>query len=183
MPHWEEKISSETLFEGKVIRLTVDTVELENGNTSTREIVHHNGGAGIVALNEKGEVALVRQFRYAVGRELVEIPAGKVEPGENPLHTAQRELEEETGYKAAHFKEFGQALPTVGYCTETIYIYLAWGLTFTQQHLDADEFVDVFWLPLADAVRMVLDGQITDSKTVSGLLRAKLLQDEGKLPG
>lgn len=181
MPHTEKQINSQSVFEGKIIRVTVDEVTLENGATSKREVVHHNGGAGIVALNEKGEIALVRQYRYALGKELVEIPAGKIEKGEDPMHTAMRELEEEAGCTASRFTPFGQVIPTCGYCTEIIYLYLATCLAQSKQNLDADEFVDIFWMPLPQAAQLVLDGEITDSKTVSGILRAKALLDAGKL--
>lgn len=181
MPHTEKKIKSEELFSGRVIRVTLDTVELENGALSTREVVHHGGGAGIVALNEKGEIALVRQYRYALGQELVEIPAGKIEKGEEPRATAVRELEEEAGCVAQHFEAFGSVIPTCGYCTEIIYLFLATGLSKTRQNLDADEFVDVFWMPLQDAASLVMQGDITDSKTVSGILRAKAMADAGTL--
>lgn len=177
----EKKLSAQPIFDGHVIRVTVDTVELENGKTSIREVVHHNGGAGIVALNNKGEVALVRQFRYALGQELIEIPAGKIEEGEPSFKTAVRELEEETALLADNWQEFGSIIPTCGYCTEVIHLFLATGLHTGKQNLDEDEFVDVFWLPLEEAVQKVLDGEITDSKTVSGLLRAKMHIDSGKL--
>lgn len=183
MPHREEKISSEELFKGKVVRLTLDKVRLENGREATREVVHHGGGAGIVALREDGKVALVRQFRYALGQELIELPAGKIEPGEPPRETALRELEEEVGCTAAHWMDFGSVIPTCGYCTEVIHLFLAWGLKTTCQRLDEDEFVTVFWADLDEAVGWVEDGTITDSKTVAGLLKAKRLQEKGELPG
>ena len=173
-PLVEETITSEELFKGRIISVRRDTVRLPNGHTSTREVVHHNGGAGIVALNDKGEVALVRQFRYAVGQVLYEIPAGKIEPGEPPIETARRELGEEAGLTADSLTEFGQIIPTCGYCDEIIYLFLATGLHETHQNLDEDEFVEPLWLPLAEAKQMVLNGEITDSKTVVGLLRACL---------
>ena len=181
MPYSEEKLSSDTIFEGRVFTITQDEVRLMNGLAATREVVHHNGGAAIVALNEAGEVALVRQYRYAVGREMTEIPAGKIEPGEDPRQTALRELGEEAGLTADNFVAFGRVIPTCAYCTEVIYLYLATGLHQTQQHLDDDEFLDVFWLPLNEVVEMVMDGHITDSKTVSGILRAKHLLQMGQL--
>jgi ADP-ribose pyrophosphatase len=145
-------------------------------------VVHHGGGAGILALNEKGEVALVRQYRYALGREMVEIPAGKVEPWEPPWETAGRELEEECGITADSLVEFGQVVPTCGYCTEIIYLYLATSLHQTgAQNLDEDEFVDVLWLPLNEAAAIVMDGRIDDSKTAVALLKAKALRDAGQL--
>lgn len=181
MPYTEKQLSSEKIFEGKVFDITKDEIQLVNGNTALREVVHHNGGASVVAINEKGEVALVRQFRYAAGREMVEIPAGKIEPGEDPKNTAIRELEEEAGVKAEKITDFGQVLPTCAYCTEIIYIYLATGLTPAKQNLDEDEFLDVFWLQLEEAVEMVMDGRIDDAKTVSGLLRAWKLRQSGEI--
>lgn len=182
MAHEEIQLSSREIFNGKVIRLTEDIVRTEAGSEAKREVVHHNGGAAIVALDGKGRVALVRQFRYAAGRELVELPAGKVEAGEAPRSTAVRELEEEVGYVADHWHDFGSIIPTCAYDTEVIYLYFATGLRETAQHLDEDEFLSVFWMDLDDAVAQVLSNEITDGKTVAGLLRAKLLKDSGKLP-
>lgn len=179
--HNENCVSSKTIFEGKVITLTLDEARLENGAIATREVVHHGGGAAVVALDCEAKVALVRQFRYAVGQELVELPAGKIEAGEDPRQTALRELGEEAGLTASRFEDFGSVLPTCAYCTEVIYIFLATGLSPVERNLDEDEFVDVFWLPLNEAVEMVMDGRITDSKTCSGLLRAKIMLDEGKI--
>lgn len=179
--HIEKQLSTETVFSGKVFDITLDQIRLENGDVTRREVVHHNGGAGVVALNSKGEVALVRQYRYAVGREMVEIPAGKIEKGEAPRTCAIRELEEEAGCRAASVVDFGQVVPTCAYCTEVIYLFLATGLTKTAQHLDLDEFLDVFWLPLSEACAMVCRGEIDDSKTVAGLLKAKLLWNAGEL--
>lgn len=179
--HLEKKISGDTVFEGKVFTVTVDKVALENGHTSLREVVHHSGGAAIVALNEKNEVALVRQFRYALGRELIEIPAGKIEPGEPPMETAIRELREEIGCATNSIRAFGSIIPTCGYCSETIYLFCATNLQFLGQRLDNDEFLDVFWLPLEEAAALALQGEITDGKTVAGLLRAKELLASGRL--
>jgi ADP-ribose pyrophosphatase len=181
MPHIEQTLSSKTLFTGRVFTVTADEARLENGRTARREVVHHTGGAAVVALNEKAEVALVRQFRYAVGRELVEIPAGKIEPGEPHAVTARRELGEEAGLTAGRFVPFGSILPTCAYCTERIYLYLATHLNRVPAHPDEDEFVTLFWLPLSQAVEWVMDGRIDDAKTVSGLLRAKALLDAGQL--
>ncbi len=179
--HTEQQLSSTEIFSGKVFRVTLDNVRLENGNTAQREVVHHTGGAGIVALNENGEIALVRQYRYAQNRELLEIPAGKIEPGEAPLATAARELREEAGCTAAAITDLGSIIPTCAYCTEVIYLFLATGLSAAGQQLDVDEFLDVLWLPLSTAVDMVLDGRITDAKTVAALLKIKLLRDTGAL--
>ena len=180
MAHFEKQLPSEEKFAGRVIRVTVDTVELENGHTSTREVVHHHGGAGIAALNEAGEIYLVRQYRYALDRELIEIPAGKLEPGEDPFEAAKRELGEEAGLKAGHWRDLGYIIPTCGYCSEIIWLYAAKDLTDVRQHLDADEFLSVFTLPLDEAAAKVLSGEIADSKTVAAVLKLKALRDAGQ---
>lgn len=177
MTHFERQLSSETIFTGRVISVTRDTVELENGNTGVREVVHHHGGAGVAALNGQGEIYLVRQYRYALDRELIEIPAGKLEPGEDPFETAKRELGEEAGLTAAAYRDLGYIIPTCGYCSEIIYLYAAKELSPVSQHLDADEFLSVFTLPLEEAARLVLSGEITDSKTVAAILKVKALRD------
>lgn len=181
MQHNEKKLCSKEIFKGKVFTITVDEALLENGKTARREVVHHTGGAAVVALNEKCEVMMVRQYRYAAGKETLEIPAGKIEPGEDPKNTAYRELGEETGLAAEHFEDFGSILPTCAYCTERIYLYLATHLSPVPVHLDADEFVSPEWIPLNEAVAMIQNGRIDDAKTVSALLRAKMLVDEGKI--
>ena len=180
--YYEEKLGSKTIFDGKVISISLDEARLQNGKTARREVVHHPGGCGVLALNEGGEIAMVRQFRYAAGREMLEIPAGKLEPGENPAHTARRELQEEAGLLADHLEPFGQVLPTCAYCTEIIYLYLATGLHPCAQQLDEDEFLELFWLDLNEAVQLVLSGEIDDAKTVSAVLRAHILRQQGLLP-
>ena len=169
MAHFEKRLSSETKFEGRVITVTLDRVELENGGTSTREVVRHHGGAGVAALNDEGEIYLVRQYRY-----------GKLEKGEDPLEAAKRELGEEAGLAAAEYRDLGYIIPTCGYCSEIIYLYAAKGLSPVGQHLDADEFLSVFTLPLDKAAEMVLSGEITDSKTVAAVLKVKALRDAGR---
>ena len=178
---YEEMLASKELYKGRVFTVTLDEARLENGRSVPREVVHHPGGAAVVALNEKGEVALVRQYRYAAGKELLEIPAGKMEPGEDPRETALRELREEAGLAAEHFSEFGRIIPTGAYCSEVIYIFLATELSPVPQNLDPDEFLSVFWMDLDEAVRLVLSGEIDDAKTVSALLRVKMLLDKGEL--
>ena len=181
MAHFEKTLNSDTRFEGRVFTLTVDTVELENGRTSTREVVHHNGGACIAALTENDEVYLVRQFRYPFGQELWELPAGKLEKGEDPFEAAKRELGEECGLTAEHFVDLGPVYPTVGYCTEIIYCWAATGLTPCGMHLDEDEFLTPEKVPFDRAVEMVLSGEIRDSKTAIALLKIKALRHAGRM--
>ena len=135
--HYEKTLSSEVLFEGRVITLTKDTALLENGKTATREVVHHHGGACILPYFEDGTICMVRQFRYAMQQELWELPAGKLEKGEDPFEAAKRELGEECGLTADNYISLGQFFPTVGYDTEVIYTWVATGLHKTQMHLDA----------------------------------------------
>ena len=176
MPHTETMLESKEIFAGRVIRVTYDTVRLENGNTSTREVVHHHGGACILPVDEAGNVYLVRQFRYAIGEEIWELPAGKLEAGEDPFEAAKRELGEECGLTADHFTDLGVGYPTVGYDSERIYIWAATGLHPAAQHLDEDEFLDVVKMPLEKALALVLDGTIRDSKTQVGLMKYALLR-------
>ena len=180
MAHCEKQLSSGEIFAGRVIRVTVDKVELENGRTSTREVVHHHGGAGVIALNDRDEITLVRQFRYALGKELIEIPAGKLEPGEDPFASAQRELGEEAGLTARTYRKLGETIPTCGYDSEIIYLYAAKDLDATKQHLDPDEFVSVFTMPLSEAVDKVLAGEITDGKTINAILMLHTLRERGE---
>ena len=133
--HYEKTLTSEVLFEGRVITLTKDTALLENGKTATREVVHHHGGACILPYFEDGTICMVRQFRYAMQQELWELPAGKLEKGEDPFEAAKRELGEECGLTADHYISLGQFYPTVGYDTEVIYTWVATGLHKTQMHL------------------------------------------------
>ncbi len=181
MAHFEKQLSSQEIYQGRVFTVTKDTVQLENGAEGTREVVHHHGGACVAALTEDGRVYLVRQFRYAFGQEIWELPAGKLEPGEDPLEAAKRELGEEAGLAADHWQDLHPVWPTVGYCNEIIYTYLATGLHPVPMHLDEDEFLTPESLPLAEAVAMCLDGRIVDGKTVAALLKIRALQAEGRL--
>ena len=181
MAHTETMLESKEIFNGRVIRVTVDKVQLEDGTTSTREIVHHHGGACILPVDTDGNVTMVRQFRYAMQQELWELPAGKLEQGEDPFEAAKRELEEECGLTAEHYTSLGEFYPTVGYDTEVIYTWVATGLTKTHMHLDADEFLTPDRVPLQKAYEMVINGEIKDGKTIAGVLKLKALLDEGKL--
>ena len=171
MPHTEAMLESKEIFNGRVIRVTLDKVQLEDGTTSTREVVHHHGGACVLPVDADGNVTLVRQFRYALGEELWELPAGKLEAGEDPFEAAKRELSEECGLTADTYTELGVVYPTVGYDSERIYLWAAEGLHTVGQHLDAGEFLDVVKMPFAQALGLVMDGTIRDSKTQVALLK------------
>ncbi len=178
---YEKTISSKEIFSGKVFSVTTDEAQLENGKIAVREVVHHNGGAGVLALRDDGHIVMVRQYRYGASQELLEIPAGKVEVNEPPLETARRELREEAGLLANKLEPFGAVLPTGAYCTETIHLFLATGLQPVEQALDEDEFLSVFWMDLNEVVQLILKGEITDSKTVSAVLRLHILQNNGAI--
>lgn len=178
--HKEEMLSQEVKFAGRVITVTYDKVRLENGETSFREVVRHHGGACVAALTEQNELYFVRQFRYAYEKELLELPAGKLEKGEDPFAAAKRELTEEIGVTADEFLPLGTFLPTCGYCSEVIYLYAAKGLHPAAQHLDPDEFVTVLKLPFDDVEQMIADGRINDGKTIAAYYRLKLARRAGQ---
>ena len=171
----EKTLRSERIYDGKIIRVRRDEVLLPNGHTAMREVVAHPGGVGILALDGDGTVLLVRQYRYAFGRTLLEIPAGKREKGEEPLTTAKRELQEETGAQADNWMSLGALIASPGCYDEVLYLYLATGLRFGQTHPDEDEFLALERMPLAELVRRCMDGEITDAKTVCAALKAKNL--------
>lgn len=180
-PHLrEERLRSEEIYRGRILDVYKDTVLLENGTEAIREVVHHPGGACVVPLTSDGCVLMVRQFRYPHHTETLEVPAGKLEYGEDPLQCAVRELKEEVGGEAESLESLGSLFPTPAYDEEVIYMYLARQITETStQSLDADEFLDVVRIPLADAVQMVMENRIRDAKTQIALLKtAFLLQNE-----
>ena len=175
MPHFEKTLSSKEIFDGKVIRVCHDSVELENGETALREVVYHNGGVCVLPLTDSGEVIFVKQFRYPYKEEVLELPAGKLNLGEDPFESAVRELKEETGAEAKNYTPLGRLYPSPGYCGEIITMYLAQDLSFGEQSLDDDEFLDTVRIPFEKAVEMVLAGKIPDAKTQTAILKAKLM--------
>ena len=165
------------IFEGKILRLFCDDVTLPNGALAKREYVRHRGAVAVVALDEKENVYLVRQYRYAIGRVTLEIPAGKLEKGDrDPLEAAARELSEELGITADSLVPMGEYLPSPAILTERIYCFLATGLHFGSAHPDEDESLGMTVLPLADAVSMILNGEIQDGKTLFALQKAFLMR-------
>lgn len=169
--HHESKISSQEIFNGRIFRVTKDVVRLEDSSEAFREIVHHHGGVCVAALDEEDNLYFVRQFRYALGEEVLELPAGKREKDEDPMLCGIRELEEECGCKAGSFELLSVMYPTVGYCSEVIHIYLAKELTATAQRLDEGEFLSVEKIPFSTALEMVLRDEIPDAKTQLAILK------------
>ena len=168
----EKTLSSKLVYDGGLLKVYYDTVELANGATAWREVVRHPGAVVMVPVDDAGNVYLVRQYRYPYARPLLEVPAGKLEYGEEPFPAAQRELEEEIGAHAARWTPMGEMLPTPGFCDERQHVYLARELTFGESHPDEDEFLEIVKLPLAQAREMAADGRLEDSKTVAAILRA-----------
>ena len=157
------------IYTGKVITLNVDTVQLPNGITVDLETIRHPGAAAVVPVKDDGTVVMIRQFRHAAGGFIYEIPAGKLAPGEDPLHCAARELEEEVGYRASTFELLSSIFTAPGFADEVIHVYKATGLTKGRQHLDRDEVLDVVEMPLSEAITKIEDGTIRDGKTIVGL--------------
>lgn len=166
----EVALSSERVYQGRVINLRVDTVQLDDGKVSTREIVEHRGAVALVPIDEEGNVLLVKQYRRAADRELLEIPAGTLEIGEDPLDCARRELQEETGFSATTLESLTAFYPVPGYSTEFIRVYVAAGLQPALKGGDDDEEIEVVPTPFPRALEMIATGEICDGKTIIGLL-------------
>ncbi len=177
----EHQLSSELVYDGKLLHVRRDTVRLPDGVVAEREYVRHPGAVVIIAVLDTGEIVFERQFRYPLGRHMIELPAGKIDPGEPPEKTARRELLEETGYDASELRHLGTMHLAIGYSDEHIEIFLARRLTQKQARLDDEEFLEVFTLPLASAIEWVREGKITDAKTLSALLWAEKVL-EGRWP-
>lgn len=172
MDHLSERtLDSTVLYDGRILRLERDTVELEDGSTATREVIRHPGGVCVIAVTEAEEILFVRQLRYPHSEITAEIPAGKLEYGEDPEQCGRRELLEECGCTPDHFTYLGKLYPTPAYDAEVIRIYLAEGLHFAEQSLDADEFLDVERVPFDEALRRVMADEIPDSKTQIAILK------------
>lgn len=170
MTFFEKKLHGDTVYDGKILKLQVDTVELPDGSRSVRECVRHSGGVAVLCV-DGGKVLLVKQFRYLYGKELYEIPAGKLEKGELPEVAAARELKEETGI-SAELVPFIKMYPTPGYTDEVIHIYLAKNCQRTDgQSLDDGEFLSVFFKPLNEVLKMIENGEICDGKTVAAIYK------------
>jgi ADP-ribose pyrophosphatase len=171
----EQGLSSEQVYDGALLKVYRDRVRLPDGKVSAREYIRHPGAVAVVPLFDDDRVLLERQFRYPNRREFIEIPAGKLEPGEPHLETAKRELLEETGYTAAEWTRLGAIHVSIAYSDESIELFVARRLTLSERKLDDGEFLEVFSLPFGEAIDMIRDGRITDAKTVAALLWLKAL--------
>lgn len=162
------------VYRGKIIDLYLEQVTLPNGAVAELEIVRHPGGAAVVAVDPENRVCLLRQYRHAAGGWLWELPAGKLDPGEPPLTTAQRELQEEAGLHAAHWEPLGKIISSPGVFTEVVHLFLARDLESVPTNVEAHEVFEMHWVPWAEALQWARTGEITDAKTLAGLFRAGL---------
>lgn len=169
---FEKTLSSQNIYDGKVFKITKDDVELSDGYKTIREVVHHNGGV-VIAAEKDNKIIMVKQFRYPAGEVLYELPAGKLDKGnEDVLSAAKRELEEETGYIANNWESLGFIWTSPGFCNEKLYLFKADNLIFKGQHLDEGEILDYVEIDKDEVFNMVKDGRINDSKSIAALMRA-----------
>ena len=166
----EKTLSSQLIYEGRAVKLRVDTVKMPNGRKTTREIVEHSDCVAIVAIDAKDNVLLIKQFRQPVGKTLLEIPAGGIEPGEDPVTTVRRELREETGYLPRKVERFGGFYSTPGYCTEYLYLYLASDLIPSPLSAENTENISLIRVPVTQIPSLIISGSICDAKSIAGLL-------------
>ncbi|HEY8270087.1 MAG TPA: NUDIX hydrolase [Pseudobdellovibrionaceae bacterium] len=165
----EKKIKSELAYDGSFLKVLKDEVEFPNGKKGSREYIPHPGAAMIIPITDQGRLIMIRQYRYAVQNIFMEFPAGKIDAGEDALQTAKRELEEEAGLQAKEFRHLTTIHPVIGYSNEKIEIFLATSLTASQQHLDEEEFLEIFEISFEEALEKMKKGEITDVKTMIGL--------------
>ncbi len=176
----EKTLTTREIFSGKIVKLRVDTVSLPDGRQSTREVVEHAGAVAVVALDNDYNIILVRQYRKPVESLLIEIPAGTMEKHEEPLLCAQRELQEETGYSAQYWEKILSYYSAPGFTNEQLHLYLATGLSGGETNMDVDEFVETICMPLQEAYRLIMAGQIVDGKSIIGIQYAVAKALQGK---
>ncbi len=175
--YFEQTQDVQGIFSGRIIDVHKDTVMLVDGDIADREVVDHPGGVGIIGLTEDNEILLVRQFRYPYKETIYEIPAGKLEKGEDPKEAGIREFSEECGAEAEIFESLGEIYPSPGYCGEIIRLFYAKGITYGKQHLDDDEFLDVFKMPIKEFITKFMTNEIKDSKTIAAVFKLKELMN------
>ncbi len=170
--NFEEKtLTSECVYDGKIMTVQRDEVELATGKNSFREVVRHSGGVVILALKDAETILMVKQFRYPIAETVFELPAGKLEKGENPDEACKRELEEETGYRASKWTSLGYINTSPGFCDEKLYLYKAENLTYVGEHPDDGEILSAFEMKIDEANAKIKDGTINDAKTLCAILR------------
>ncbi len=165
----EKQLKSETVYQGSFLKVLRDEVELPNGKIGLREYIPHPGAAMVIPITDKGQLVMIRQFRYPLRAEFIEFPAGKIDAGEDAIQAARRELIEEAGYVAKDLRRLTSIHPVIGYSDEVIEIYVATHLSLSKQRLDDEEFIDVFEISFAEALSLMKQGKITDVKTMIGL--------------
>jgi len=173
MGFFEKQIDTKTVFRGTIVNVRHDLAKLQNGNFVPREVVEHPGGVGIVPVTGDNKVLMVRQYRYPMEEELLEIPAGKLSDGEDPYDCAVRELSEETGCTASRFVDLGMIYPSAGFCREILYIYLALDLSQGEMHLDENELLSVEALGFGELMEMIMANKLPDAKSIIGIMKAK----------
>lgn len=170
----EKTLDSQMMYDGRIIKVYKDNVELADGKKSFREVVRHSGGVVILAFKDEDTILLVKQYRYPIGETVLELPAGKLEKGEDPFEAAKRELEEETGYCANKWTDLGYINTSPGFSDEKLYLYLAQDLEYTHCHPDEGEIIQAFEYKYDDVLKMIDNGEINDAKTICGLIRANM---------
>lgn len=181
MKLFEKTLKSQSVFEGKILHITVDDVEIQDGTTSKREVVNHPGGVAVAALDENNNLYFVKQFRYPYKEVVLELPAGKLEKGSTPLENGKRELLEETGAVGYSYISLGQIYPSPGYTNEIIHLYVCRIKSEGDSKPDEGEFLNVEKIPLSTAVEMVLNNQIPDAKSQVAILKTEMLLKSGKI--
>ena len=173
MTFYEKQVETKTVYEGLIVNIRSDIAEISNGKRVPREVVEHPGGVGIVPVTDDGKVLMVRQYRYPMEEELLEIPAGKLEIGENPLDCAVRELYEETGCTAGRIVDLGATYPSPGFCKETLFLYLALDLQQGEMHLDEDELLSLEPVGIDELIGKIMANELPDAKSIIGIMKAK----------
>lgn len=168
----EKTVSSEVKYKGKIINVRLDDVIISDGQLKFREVVEHSGGVVIAAITADNKILLVKQWRYPIGQELIELPAGKLEKGEDPFEAAKRELEEETGYVAQNWQDLGFVFSTPGFCDERLYLYKATDLKYTQTNFDDGEIIKPIEISVDEAFEWIKTGKINDAKTIAAICLA-----------